>query len=170
MQCRKSRVSLNNWASSSTTEPANLIEHSHLWNGQFSARVRVPWDAKPGDRLEVKVLVKDVTSEIRGGFLSTFTLIASEEADDTTPPSGQPSGPTRPHKNGKETAQGLSIPEISEIRKEEWDERNPKFTPYTALEVKHGMDGGYDFFLNVDNTYLLTALSKASHVEPATGW
>ena len=31
-----------------TIEPANLIEHSNLWNGRFTAQLRTPWDAKPG--------------------------------------------------------------------------------------------------------------------------
>jgi len=142
------------------TEPADLIERSHLWNGEFRAQFRVPWDAKPNDRIDVKVTVKDVQNEARGGFVSTFTLVASEEADEEPKPSGRGSGsgqPTKPATGSKNnTEQGLQIPEIKEVRREEWESRG--FNPYTALEVRHGDEAGYDFFLNVDNTFLLTEL------------
>jgi len=147
-----------------STEPPNLIEHSHLWNGQFSARFRAPWDAKPGDRIEVKVTVTDVKSEVKGGFVSTFTFVVLDEDDRPTPPSGNGSG-VKTGKNGKKTAPGLANPEIKEVRKDRWEERNPPFTPYTALDVKHGDESGYDFFLNIDNTFLLTELSKAKSAD-----
>jgi hypothetical protein len=111
------------------TEPSNLIEQSHLWNGRWVARFRVPWDAKPGDKITVGVTVSDVETDKRGApFVSTFTLIAAEEAETPPPPPGEPRGP-RTKGNGKKTAQVLAIPKISEIRKEEWERRTPPYTP-----------------------------------------
>ena len=55
----------------------------------------------------------------------------------------------------------LALPEIHEVHKEDWDKRTPSFTPYTALEIKHSGNGGYDFFVNVDNTFLLTEIVRA---------
>src|SRR6266704_2335912 len=56
------------------TEPANLIEYSHLWNGEFTARFRAPWNVKPGERISVKVTVSDVQTDARGtSYVSTFT-------------------------------------------------------------------------------------------------
>lgn len=149
------------------TEPANLIEASNLWNGQFNAHFRVPWNAKPGDSFEVKMLVKDVESETLDGSTSTFTLVATKESDERRGEGGKRTvvTPTAPAKNGKTFPSGLQIPEITPVHKEEWEKRG--FTPFTALEVKHADEGGYDFFLNVENTYLLTELTKAKDADQA---
>jgi hypothetical protein len=147
------------------TEPANLIESSHLWNGQFNAHFRVPWNVKAEETVEVKVIVKDVESEAKGGFVSTFTLVAAAETDEAPREGGKRTNPTptAPSKAGKAFPRGLQLPEITEVHKDDWVKRS--FTPYTALEVKHGSDGGYDFFLNVENAHMLTELTKAKETD-----
>ncbi len=65
-----------------TTDPPNLIEQSHLWNGAFTARFRTPWDAKPGDSMTVNITVEDVQTETRGKpFVSAFTMLVSCNAN-----------------------------------------------------------------------------------------
>lgn len=136
--------------------PANLIEHSSLWNGRFVAQFSVPWNASPGDRVPVEVKIEDVESVRRGGpFLNTFTLIAEEEAE--SKPGGKPrsnnGSPKAEPKNGKSSSQRLALPPIRDVHRPD--------LPYTALEVKHDDKGAYEFFLNLDNTFLLTELTRS---------
>jgi hypothetical protein len=135
--------------------PANLIEHSSLWNGRFTAQFMVPWNASPGDRIPVEVKVEDVESVRRGGpFANAFTLVAEEDSDPR--PGGKRPGnriPQSEPRNGKNNSQRLALPPIRDVHLPE--------SPYTALQVKHDDKGAYEFFLNLDNTFLLTELTRS---------
>jgi hypothetical protein len=143
-----------------TTAPANLIEHSHLWNGRFVARLRTPWDAKAGDRIQVTVTVEDVQTQMRARpFVSGFTLLAESEAEPRMggKSSRRPSG----EGDGRQSTPNLAVPEVHDVRKEGWQSMKPPFNEFTAIQVNHDDKGGYDFFLNVDNTFLLTEMQRA---------
>lgn len=49
---------------------------------------------------------------------------------------------------------GLALPNIIEVRKEEWDAHD--FNQRSALKVIDGGDGSYDFYVNMDNLYLIS--------------
>ena len=138
-----------------TTDPPSLIEHSHLWNGAFTAKVAVPWNLEPGQQVKVTVHVTDVQAEHRSRpFKSIFTIIATDAIKATA--SAAPSGRRRtsqPHENGKATSPKLAIPEVL-------DENRPN-EKYSALRISHNDNGGYDFYLNVDNAFLLTEMTRA---------
>jgi len=133
----------------------SVIEHSHLWNGEFTAKFAVPWDLEPGKQSKVTVRVTDVETEARSqAFESTFTIIADPPLGPAPePPPGVPRRVTRPQQNGKTTSPRLAIPEVV-------DEHLPE-KPYSSLRISHNDEGGYDFFLNVDNAFLLTELMRA---------
>lgn len=142
-------------------DPPDLCEHSHLWNGVFSTRFRVPWNAKPGDLIPVIVTVTDVEREKTGRpFVTRFNLKAEAEVEGPPPPPGprRPRGPHEPH--AKEMAPRLALPEIVEVRKEDWERYG--FDEFSAILIRHGdNDEGHVFYINVDNAYLLTDLVKA---------
>jgi hypothetical protein len=135
--------------------PPNLIEHSALWNGKFTAQFTVPWNARPGEKIQVEVRVEDVESVRRGGpFVCNFTLVAEEETEPRVP--GKRSNHRTPRSeptNGKNVSQRLSMPPIHDAH---WPDK-----PYAALEVKHDDKGAYEFFLNLDNAFLLTELTRS---------
>jgi hypothetical protein len=138
-----------------TTDPPSLIEQSHLWNGVFTARFMVPWDLEPGQEAKVTVRVVDVETESRGKpFESTFTIVAEPEAEkNSDPPPPNPAKPrNRPQPNGRTSSPRLAIPDVV-------DEHRPD-QPFSSLRIKHNDDSGYDFFLNVDNAFLLTELTR----------
>jgi hypothetical protein len=148
-------------------EPPNLCEHSHLWNGVFSTRFRVPWDAKADDIVRVTVKVEDVKTETKGiPFVTTFKIRAEKEVDDTTSPGG-PHGDSRrkPRPNGKHSSPALAPPTPHEVRKEAWHTRTPPFDEFSAVQVCNDGNGGYDFYINIDNTYLLTELLRTKDAE-----
>ena len=137
----------------------NIVEASRLWNGRFSVKFRVPWDAKPGDSFLIRVLVSDVTRVSSGPFACEFTLIASE-AVDRVPPSGKPN----PHLNPKapkptNQATSLAVPEPIEVKKDRWEHFGFS-NQQEALIIKRSEGDGYDFYLNVDNSTLVTEMSN----------
>jgi len=136
-----------------TISPANIIEHSHLWNGRFTLQLRVPWDAKPGDRIEVKVAVADVQTQTKSTpFVSKLMLLAEPEAEPGKPggPSNGNRGKGRPGNNN--SGPGLAIPEVKEKHYS---------NPTQSLVVKYDDHDQHEYFLNLDNAYLVTEMTRA---------
>jgi hypothetical protein len=144
-------------------QPPNLCLSSHLWNGEFNTRFQMPWDAKVGDEIEVVVTVSDVQQEMRGRqFESRFRLKGTGEVDEVPHPGGRPN-PTKSAKqaNGKKREPALELPRVIEVRKEDWQKPMLKFDEFSAVKIAHADEEGYIFYLNMDNTYLLTELVRA---------
>lgn len=143
-----------------TTDPPNLIERSHLWDGVFSAALCLPHSTEPGDKIEVTVTVSDVECEQRGKpFESKLTLIAEPETQDKIRQSGGPRPEEKSPGSGRRAAASLAMPEVI-------DERVEK-EPFRVLRIAHNDSGGYDFYLNVANTFLLTELTRARDADKA---
>lgn len=141
--------------------PPNLIERQRLWNGEWDTRFQVPWDAQPGDEIKVTVTVSDIEREMRGApFVCAFTLRAIAPVNEVNPP-GPPPNPPGPRPDGPKTGVVLAIPRVMKVTKADWGNYDPPFDAYEAVRIKHDGQGGYDFFVNVDNAFLLTELSRA---------
>lgn len=148
-----------------TFEPVGVCQHWHLWNGMLSATFHPLANSQLGDDILVKVSVSDPDNDIKGGpFTSTFTMhieapvVREPGTDKTKKKKGQPN-------NGKDKAPRLAVPHINKISKTQWDSMDPPFTATDSLRVRPDGEGGYDFFLNVDNSYLLTELTRRKDVE-----
>jgi hypothetical protein len=144
-------------------DPPNLLEHSHLWNGRFETRFSVPWSAQIGDLVPVTVTVSDVTRSA-APFTCNFTLKVEPEAGEDSS-SGPPGKSQKPSPNGRQTRVTLAPPRPREVRKEEWEKHEPPFTKYDALRIKHDGQGGYDYFVNIDNAFLINELSRAKETD-----
>ena len=57
----------------------------------------------------------------------------------------------------------LSLPHIVEIHKDQWDTQ--EFNEYSALRAKDTGGEGYDFFVNMDNIYLLSEIKAQSDID-----
>lgn len=145
------------------TDPPNLLEHSHLWNGHFETRFRMPWDAQVGTLVPVTLTVNDVSRSAHP-FVCTFTLKAEPEVFDD-PPSGPAGRLKKPYPNGHQTRAALEPPKPREVHKSEWGTFDPPFTKFEALRLKHDGNGGYDYFVNIDNTFLLSELAHAKDTD-----
>lgn len=144
-----------------TIDPPNLLEHQGLWNGRWSTRFSVPWDAQIGDAFQVTVSVTDVEQDMRGGpFVSSFSLVAGAPLDGTNPPGPKPKQRS-PQPNGRKRDVALSLPQIQLVSRADWERFDPPFHSHEALRVKHDGEDGYDYYVNVDNAYLLTELDHA---------
>jgi hypothetical protein len=135
-------------------------EHDRLWNGDYTARFRPPEGSKPGDVFEVRVVVTDPERDGNGKppFENSFRLEVTKAEDRTTKP-GKPRKPKAPD-GGKNESPRLSMPEIVQVRKEDWQQYG--MTEYDALKVKSDGQDGHDFYLNMDNPYLLTELARVN--------
>ncbi len=138
-----------------SVSPPNLVEHQNLWNGRWNALLRVPWDAKPCDRIDVEVRVEDLQTETRNSpFVARFALVAEPESDPRRPgpnqrgPRSQPG--TRTH------APTLAIPEIK------WKDYDD---PKVSLKILHDDSGGLEYFANRKNAYLTDALVRSKEEE-----
>jgi hypothetical protein len=136
-----------------SVDPPNIIEHSHLWNGRFNAQLRVPWNANPGDRIDVRVTVEDVTRS--APFESRFTIIADPEAPPRKPgPPPNDDANTRP--GTSRSGPTLAIPDVKEKHFIE---------PRPSLQVRHDDRGQHEYFLNLDNAYLVTELARTKDAD-----
>ena len=141
----------------------DLIEASNLWNGKFSARFRVPWNAQPGDVTRVRFTVSDVERIAKGPFLSEFELVAGPEVSSSKP--GRREADNNPRdsfskSNNDENSPSLRLPTPKGVKKSDWSSDLGIEGPYDSFRVKSSPDGGYDFFVNEDCAWLLTEASK----------
>lgn len=144
-------------------EPGELCEHTRLWSGEFTARFHVPGSLPIGTRIPVSVMVTDIERETfqgspNGPFRTNFELVI-DPAETTQPrPSGAPSTKA-PRVNGKATAPRLALPQITEIRRDQWGD---SWDEFSALRIKHGSDDdSFDFVVNMDNAFLQTEMQKS---------
>lgn len=145
--------------------PPNLCVSNSLWNGKFSTRFQMPWDANIDDTVEVTVSVTDVEREKFGtSFTSRFVLKGTPEIERQTKP-----GTTRQDRshetNGKASAPLLALPKPVEVRKADWDKPSLKFNEHSAIKITHDDEQGYIFYINVDNCYLITELTRVREEE-----
>jgi hypothetical protein len=148
-------------------EPPKVYAGYRLWNGRFMLRLQPPADALPGEVIPVEIRVTDIQREIQGGpFICRFDLRVEAPAKDASPkPPGQPHQPRQPSPNGK-AAPSLGMPHIIEVTREEWREQKPEeFDELTALRIKESDDGGFDLYVNMDNTFLVTELVRGRRSE-----
>ena len=141
-----------------TIDPPNLIEHSSLWNGHFTAMVRPPWNTKPGDVLKVKVTVNDIERQAKGTpFISKFTLVVDPAQE--RKPKPNPSGGRRSRgSSNKNQAGGADIPELKWM---EFDDTA------VSLEIRHDDHGQHEYFANSKNQFLTAELIKTKGEEHA---
>src|SRR5712691_337093 len=141
---------------------------SHLWNGKFTTRFQMPYDAMVGDVVNMTVTVTDIQRDMKGQpFVSRFTIKGTPEAEDTQPPPPgvRPPGSKR-NDNGKHSAPQLATPDIREVRRDKWADPQFQFDEYSAVKIINADEGnGYTFFINMDNRFLIHELHKTKEEE-----
>lgn len=149
-------------------DPPNLCVSSHLWDGKFTTKFQMPYDAKVGDMVNLAVTVSDVETEARGQpFVSRFTLKgASESENDPSSRGTRPQHHAKPDNHGKHSSPQLTPPDIREVRKDKWTDPQFKFDEYSAVKIVNAEGGnGYIFFVNMDNRFLIHELHKSKQEE-----
>lgn len=133
-----------------------------LSNGTANLFAALPENVNVGDIIHVKCSVNDCSQS--EPLDNEFYLKVLERM-----PLSQVSGGKTEKKAsgnsgnaGKDVAH-YDIPKPIEIRKEEWQKYG--FNEESALQVTESVDGTFDFFINIDNKYLL-AEQKYQKIDP----
>ena len=85
----------------------------------------------------------------RSPFISHFRLVADAEAKPNKP--GAPNNGHRTKPGNQSNAPTLAIPEVVERHFND---------PRPSLQVRHDDEGNPEYFLNLDNAYLVTELNS----------
>lgn len=133
----------------------------NLWEGIAVLNLDLPVDACEGEVLEYEAIVNDETQI--DPFVNKFKIICDAPAEKSK--GGEGNRTTPPDEKGddekdREEPSGLGLPPIEEVRKDRWEEH--EFDENSALKVIDNGEGGYDFFINMDNTSLLHEIKAQS--------
>lgn len=151
-------------------DPPNLCVSSHPWHGRFSTKFQMPYDAYVGDVVKVTVTVTDVEREaLQKPFVCHFTMKGLPETNTPTPPAGPNKPSVKPKENGKHSYAVFTSPEIREVRKAQWLDPQFNFDEYSAVKITHAAEsnGGYAFYVNMDNRFLINELHKTKDADSA---
>ena len=146
-------------------QPDGVKPQWKLWNGRLRARFTPLSQAEVGDHTQVRVTVSDVENEMRDGpFEAAFQMVVDKPSDREQHEGGSKEHKQKSHgKNGRDPL--LAVPNIIEVTKEQWNGMEPPFSSFDSLRVRSDGAGGYDFYLNVDNSFLLTELSRSGRTD-----
>ncbi len=136
----------------------------NLMNGIATANVRLPEGAAVGQRLVWRGQVDDPSRVDPFQFMFERDV----QAPAVEPPSkpGRRKQPPEPDQPGdRQNPNRLGLPPITSVRKPDWGLHG--FDSESALSVKANPSGGYDFFVNLDNKYLLTEVRSWPSRRPA---
>ena len=114
-----------------------------------------------GQRVEYEAIVTDPTLIM--DFKNHFTIIVVPEREPQGGSNTRAKSPSEKDGQNREVPSGLSIPDIKEVREEEWDKY--EFNRFTALrvqqedvpndEAEEALESNvYTYYINVDNVYL----------------
>jgi len=124
----------------------------NLWNGLATLTVQLPEGVKVNDILYFKTEVTDI-SRIDPFYNEFYVLVEAPEKVKSggkgkrKPPADKREG------NKRKKQSGFDIPTPYRVKKEEWEKYGFE-SDEDALIVKDNGEGGYDFFVNIDNKYL----------------
>ena len=135
-------------------ERRDLVRSLNLYNGTATLTIRFPDETAVGDVLSFATMIKDDC--IVEDFASTIVITAEEPQEYTGGGGSERRKPKDKDKTGTNANGGFALPEIIPIQKEEWEAN--EMDQYSALKYVPTDEGG-DYYLNMDNTYLLTELA-----------
>lgn len=120
-------------------------ERWHLSNGRLRVTFRAPSNARISDSLDVVITVIDPHRRAAGAapWLNKVKLVFTEGGKVVT--SGT-------KKRSRKEISSLEAPNVIEVFRDKWHEHD--FNERSALHIVAAQNGGHDFYINMDNTYL----------------
>lgn len=137
-----------------------------LWNGTASLSASLPEGVKVGDTLHIICEVMDCN---RSEPFKTEFYIHILDAAVKSPVRDSVRGPTKPTGTSNENGTSgkdishFDIPKPIEVKRPDWPTHG--FNEESALKVIESAGGTYDFFINIDNKFLL-AEQKYQRMDP----
>lgn len=134
----------------------------NLWNGLATLTVSLPENIAVGDLLDYKSIVNDPTQF--KPFEHKFQVEVLEEVKKRKGKPGERKKPPSEEKGDNRSISSLlSLPQVIEIYRNRWLEFS--FNENSALEVKDTGGEGYDFYINMDNIFLLSEIKAKTDVD-----
>jgi hypothetical protein len=132
-------------------------ERWNLWNGRLRIVFRAPSNARIGDTIKVMITITDPCLKVGGksSWVNTVILTLAEGGKEVKP------GPKKTEK--KKEGGTLALPKIIPVFKSGWYPHN--FNERSALKISKGVNESYDFYVNMDNTYLHNELMRRKEPE-----
>lgn len=141
----------------------------NLWNGLATLTISIPEGATIGDILCFDTKVMDINRS--APFANQFCIQVVKEQETGGSKGGRKRPPSGKKGKDRQKESYLDIPNVVDIKKEDWNKEDYKefeFNEFSALKVRSAGEGnGYDFFINVDNSYLKTEMKGEAKTEPA---
>lgn len=138
----------------------------NLQNGRANLTLKLPHGGKEGDMVEFEALLTD-PSRVEP-FVNHFALKIIPPASGPSGPGTRKKPPSKQEGEDHESSAELKLPRVRPVYENEFKKLG--FTDRTALTIKNSGEtvkgeAVYDFFLNMDNLYLLREL-KYTRLEP----
>lgn len=135
----------------------------NLWDGLATLNIGISPNLKIGDVLCFKTEVSDI---MRVGPFSSEFCIKIGKAQESGSSENKGVRRESPNLEGedKQKPKYLDIPNVWEIRKDEWEKHS--FDEKSALRVVDTGEGDYDFFINMDNIYLQLEIKGDIRTDP----
>lgn len=126
----------------------------NLWNGLANLTINLPMGSKIDDLIKFEWEVFD--NRGMGSFSGDFYVKVIKSVQGSNEKSSGSRRKPSSEKNGDGTKKSskLAIPEVIEVRQNKWNEYS--FDEESGLKIINNGDEGYDFFVNMDNKFLLT--------------
>ncbi|NMC59250.1 MAG: hypothetical protein GYA51_07710 [Candidatus Methanofastidiosa archaeon] len=142
----------------------DLIEdyNLNLWNGTATLNCKLPEKCDVGELLEYSVNIDD-TDRI-DPFIINYFVKTESAVNSKSNGKGERVKPPGNDGNDRKKPSGLNIPQVYEVEKEEWDEYG--FDQYSALLVKDSGEEGYDFYVNMANSYYIHEVKSLTNNVP----
>ncbi|MEK7117022.1 MAG: hypothetical protein AAB837_02560 [Patescibacteria group bacterium] len=141
----------------------------NLWNGLATLTISIPENTKAGDILCFDTKVSDINQI--NPFAGQFCIQITKEQVTNGSKNGHRKNPPGDKKgNDRQRESYLDVPNVVDIKREDWNKEDYKefnFNEYSALKVRNAGEGnGYDFFINIDNSFLRTEMKGDSKTDP----
>lgn len=130
----------------------------NLHNGIATLNIGRPANVSVGDVLRYQSKVYDV--EQSDPFEDEFEVLVTPAVGESKGEQGKRQPPVKEGDGSRTLPGGVTMPNMIEVREAEWDKHG--FDRESALKVMAGDDESYDYFINMDNLYLLNELRALS--------
>lgn len=147
--------------------PAKNFVGPNLQNGIASLSVQLPEECSIGETIGFIAITNDM-SRVEP-FINQFNVKIMDVAVTKGTKGKRRKPPEDEEGNDRELPSKIALPKITPVREDKWDLYEPPFNKYTALRVIYAGESEtgekkdvYDFFVNMDNTYLKADLKSTS--------
>lgn len=132
----------------------------NVWNGMATLTVALPKDSQIGDVLKCELSVWDET--LLQPYKNSFERIIEGPASARPSNGGETRKPPANGEGARSLPDAFAMPFVKEVYEAEWD--NHKFDKFSGVKAVDNGEDGFDFFVNMDNIFLLTELKR--HKDP----